>query len=137
MTTAINAYKAAYWHGATRLFFREFNPVRKAGTFVYDIVPASGGTGATAGQFAVGGFAHKELHYQPRTLVSGSITVQVEGRAAFMATWTKLKRFSLTAAAATYPAATLIQERVDFLRVGVRAASPAAADLFTCYGIFR
>ena len=52
MTDAINAYKAAYWHGATRLFFREFNPVRAAASYVYNTV-GSGGVGATAGQYAI------------------------------------------------------------------------------------
>ena len=136
MTDAINAYKSAYHFGATRLFFREFNPVRAAATFVYTNA-GSGAVGATSGQVKVAGFAHKEFHYQPRALVSGSITVQVEGRASFMGTWTKLKRFSLTAADTAYLAATRIYERPDWMRIGIRAASPAATDRFTCYGIFR
>lgn len=136
MTDILNAYKAAYDLAATQTFFNRFQVKRAAASFAYTGA-GSGAIGATSGQLKVGGYSHKELHYQLAVRNSGSVTLQVEGRANHSATFTKLKRFSLTAANATWFLATVIPERVDWLRVGVRAASPAASDIVSAYGLFR
>ena len=135
MTAIIDAYKAAYWHGATRLFFREFNPVRAAASYVYTGA-GSGAIGATSGQYAVGKYGRKDLHYQVRALVSSSVAISIEGRHAWMGTWSQIATVVQTAAMTKFSIFAL-NEAVDFIRVGVRAASPAGADAVTIYGGFR
>ena len=135
MTAAIDAYKAAYWRGATRLFFREFNPVRGAASFVYTGA-GSGAIGATSGQFEVGRYGRKDLHYQVRALVSSSVAISIEGRHHWMGTWSQIATIVQTAAMTKFSIFAL-NEAVDWVRVGVRAASPAAADNVTIYGGFR
>ena len=137
-STIFDSYQEAYFKAASLVFFREYNPTLSAGTFVYTSNPAVGNQGATIGEKDVSKYSHRELYYQPRALVSGSITLSIQGRPLGFGTHTQLKRFSLTAVQATWPSATKIDYKgVDYIRVGVRAASPAALDSITVLGLFK
>lgn len=132
MTAAIDAYKLAYHRAATHTFFNGFQPVRGAASFVYDAV-GSGAIGATAGEIEVSMYSAKEIYYQARVVNSGSLVLSIEGRAAHIATQTQLKTVTITAAAATYFSVATVPYNVDRMRLGVRAASPAASDIFSAY----
>ena len=135
--TLFDAYQQAFYQASTYTWFREFNPVRRANTFVYTSA-GSGGIGATVGEVNVSKFAYREIHYQVRVLNSASMAFQIEGRAGFFGTHTQLKRFTVIAAQASWPSATIIPNKgIDFLRVGVRSASPSLSDLVSVYGMFK
>tara|TARA_Y100000310_G_scaffold345738_1_gene469061 strand:- start:4885 stop:5301 length:417 start_codon:yes stop_codon:yes gene_type:complete len=133
VSSIISRYQSIYNKAATVLLFNEFQPVRGAASFVYDDDSASGGISSTSGQIDVAKYGVKEIHYQPRVVNSGSLALSIEGRASFMGTWTQIRQLTLTAAQPTFFSVATVKERLDFLRLGVRAASPAASDLFNAY----
>lgn len=135
-STLRQAYKDAYFSAATHIFLNEFQPVRSAGSFVYDGV-GSGAIGATAGEWDVARFAVKEIHYQPRIMNSGSIAFSIEGRQLHTATFTQIDQFSIDTARGTWFTVYTVTEVMDRLRVGVRAASPAASDIVNVFGAFK
>ena len=130
-STIFDIYQDLYHKAASFLAFREFQPVRGAASFVYTS-SGSGAIGATAGEFNVSKYSNKELHYQARVMNSGSLAFSIEGRAGFFGTHSQIATIVITAAQSR-PSIFVITEKVDFLRVGVRAASPAANDLVTAY----
>ncbi len=130
------AYKDAYFSAATHTFLTEFQPVRGAASFVYDGV-GSGGIGATAGELKVAGYSVKEIHYQPRILNSGTLALSIEGRQQHIGTYTQIDQFTLDTAQPTYFSVYVVSELMDFMRVGVRAASPSASDIMNMYGVLR
>jgi len=131
-STIFDVYQNAYYKAATQFLFREFNPVRLASSFVYNSV-GSGGLAATNGLIDVSRYRSKEIYYQPRILNSGSVAFSIEGKAAFMSTWTQLDVFTKTSEQATWYTGYMVTEEIDHLRVGVRAASPGASDIVNIY----
>jgi len=134
MTEVLNAYKNAYHFGSTHVFFREYNPTLLAASLAYN---SSGGQGATAGQFKVAPYGRREIHYQVRALVSASLAMSIQGRQDFMGTWTEIATIVTTAAQSNRMAVFSVTEIVDWMRVGVRAASPTGTDRVTIYGGFK
>ena len=135
LSTLFDSFKDNYYAAASHVYFREFQPVRAKGTYVYT-GSGSGAVGATAGEINVMKYANKEIHYQVRVLNSGSVTFSIEGRAGFFATHSQIATAIVTAAQSK-PSIFAITQKVDFVRLGVRAASPLASDLITAYLLMK
>jgi hypothetical protein len=135
-STVFDAYQDAYYKAATQMLFRNFQVVRPAASFVYNDV-GSGGIGATSGEKEVSKYSNKELHYGVPILNSGTLTLSIEGRSEFYGTFTQLDQFTVTAAMATWMNVSMISEQIDKFRVGVKASSPAASDIFNAYLLLK